>query len=585
MSAQIHPKAKKIQAINQQLINEFHPAVKKVSTAGQNLIQAYENVNKAVFTYTASLYALSHSGRNLDTEAKEQAEQLQKAAEAFKQINSEHLKWIDYFSKLITITAHNYSTEKDRIKHLFNKYAKNEKQMVKANNKGKQSYSQLDNFYSSALETLLHEQYQRYSFFTQRHLEVLKRHLIWSKFSTVLLENEFIFAESASELNSSDDIHRNKTVGPDEQNHLDDLYQSAEEAVLRLERSQSDGIQTLAESEKTLTIQGGYPIDNNNTENELHEQKTNSYEKNKFSPNSFRRESWSNSRKYELSDSPHNSRNSSLSPLSHKEHNTNNKNLEMLIEEKKSETENIVQNTEIEVAQSSNGHISKESEFYKENKDFNENSDNLTHNQTWKYLPSNIYKATPIVALLQQNNAKPTSYVESKMNFDENLQNDRQSLRNVPLANRDNNNLDRKYFPITFNPHLNSRSRESLNVLPITNPPNFFTSQRDISMGEKSPEKTRKPIVPLFSTSDYGRNVECIKAYEGNGSSQLSLKVGDQVILVKCGTRGWVLGRNIDATKKNYNFMAVVHLRTAICGPNICGFDLWGKHLRMTFAN
>jgi hypothetical protein len=49
---------------------------------------------------------------------------------------------------------------------------------------------------------------------------------------------------------------------------------------------------------------------------------------------------------------------------------------------------------------------------------------------------------------------------------------------------------------------------------------------------------------PIFSARDYGRLVECTTPYEAQSENQLSLGIGQRIMLVKNGTRGWVLARS-----------------------------------------
>jgi hypothetical protein len=52
-----------------------------------------------------------------------------------------------------------------------------------------------------------------------------------------------------------------------------------------------------------------------------------------------------------------------------------------------------------------------------------------------------------------------------------------------------------------------------------------------------------------FIPSDYGRLCECTTGYTAQGDNQLTIVVGERVILLKCGTRGWALCRSEDGTK------------------------------------
>nr|CAD2192944.1 unnamed protein product [Meloidogyne enterolobii] len=60
---------------------------------------------------------------------------------------------------------------------------------------------------------------------------------------------------------------------------------------------------------------------------------------------------------------------------------------------------------------------------------------------------------------------------------------------------------------------------------------------------------------PIFSPTDYNRLLECTTPYEAQGDNrdtQLSLGLGERILLMKSGTRGWVLGRSEDGSRQGW---------------------------------
>ncbi|KAI1716167.1 hypothetical protein DdX_07200 [Ditylenchus destructor] len=582
-------KARRINDINQQLLNQFHPAVGHVAVAGKNLVRALEAVNKALYAYTASLYGLSYSGKNAEEEAHEQAQQLQKTAEALKSIYSEHFKLVQQFAKLTVLINHNNESEKERLKNLVNTYAKKEKQLVKSVDKGRQTHSELENFYDTQLGITVDQQFQRYKFFADRHIELLRKQLEWSKFSVAVIEKDIIFDDGTTDVQH-------------EQNHLDELVQHAEEQQQQIETTeqqqrittennmaladtttptnghrasvdQPDGLDHYyshlnqpEETNQALKQATDAPITNNINEVQVERNNSGIYEKGK-SPRSLRKE-------FE-----HRSSQASSSPgLSHRQPSqaskTSKPSSEVAVDVgRTSSMENFTMQANQPPVYDT--HINREADA--------DSQRSLSLRPTHKELPANIYKPTPIVALLQQQQAKRSSYVDKSLYVESHptiYQDNRKSV-NLPvgevsygenistLYQQLRESHQHQYVPPTpyipparteERPHEEVRALRPTQPPPTAQKPSYIPSVVSIASsdttahtrersqdGASSKHSSAQRISqPIFSTSDYGSVVECTTGYTGQGDNQLSMDMGDRVVLVKCGTRGWVLGRSED---------------------------------------
>ncbi|VDK48002.1 unnamed protein product [Anisakis simplex] len=55
-----------------------------------------------------------------------------------------------------------------------------------------------------------------------------------------------------------------------------------------------------------------------------------------------------------------------------------------------------------------------------------------------------------------------------------------------------------------------------------------------------------------FMTSDYGKTLVCIHNFHGQTADQLSLKNGEKVILMKCGSKGWIFAKHVDTQRTGW---------------------------------
>lgn len=102
------------------------------------------------------------------------------------------------------------------------------------------THSELENFYDTQLGITVDQQFQRYKFFADRHIELLRKQLVysifmnlkyvtlfqeWSKFSVAVIEKDIIFDDGTTDVQH-------------EQNHLDELVQHAEEQQQQIETTE-----------------------------------------------------------------------------------------------------------------------------------------------------------------------------------------------------------------------------------------------------------------------------------------------------------------------------------------------------------
>lgn len=197
-------KSKQVNGIHRQLTADFHPAVKNVASAGQNLLRAYENVSRNHYVYTASLYALAFSSSTAENEVQQKCKELEQITEAMKAMNAEQAKLVDYFSKMTLTINRNCENEKERLKSLQAGFVKEERELTKAVERGKQTPEQLDNFYERELAEMRDQQAQRYRFFVEKHADLLRHLFDWTRFSTALMERQFGFGEAPTESGDAD---------------------------------------------------------------------------------------------------------------------------------------------------------------------------------------------------------------------------------------------------------------------------------------------------------------------------------------------------------------------------------------------
>uniref|UniRef100_A0A915DEL8 SH3 domain-containing protein n=1 Tax=Ditylenchus dipsaci TaxID=166011 RepID=A0A915DEL8_9BILA len=562
-------KARKIDEINKQLVNEFHPAVKNVALAGQNLVRAYDSVNKAFYLYTASLYGLSHSGKYAEKEARHHATQLQRTAESLKSIYSDHFKWVDYFANVIDVINQNNESEKERLKTMCHAYAKKEKHLVKAVDKGKMTQQDLDNFYETQLVLTMDQQFQRYNFFSQCHQDLLKKHFDWSKYSMEVLEKH-LFLEEEEE----------KDGNQHEQAHLDELYQHAEEQQKRM-ISEADNAQQPTsilndnpgkqfqssvdyqqaedmaldiyydrlKAAKEVVVHRGSNSQENGTERHSSQTNGSIYEKNK-SPRSLRKE-FEQRNSSQASSSPRlNYRQISQTKINGSEGIESTDNEGQFILKPRSDTN------------FTDSHAAE-----------GDGSQEVLHAQpSRKVLPPNIYKATPILCRqklirqriytrgspsLSMDNRKSvnlplnqqttegeelsTIYEQFKQVQQQQKQSQRSPTPYIPPSRRAEGNKTGAARP-NHPPPTAQKPGQMVSAVSVTSSDgSVHVRDKSLDAGSTSrPSSANRMSHPIFCTSDYGRVLECVNPYAGQGDNQLTMDVGEKVVLVKCGTRGWV---------------------------------------------
>uniref|UniRef100_A0A183USU7 SH3 domain-containing protein n=1 Tax=Toxocara canis TaxID=6265 RepID=A0A183USU7_TOXCA len=55
-----------------------------------------------------------------------------------------------------------------------------------------------------------------------------------------------------------------------------------------------------------------------------------------------------------------------------------------------------------------------------------------------------------------------------------------------------------------------------------------------------------------FMAADYGKMLVCIHNFHGQTANQLSLKAGEKVILIKCGSKGWVFTKHVESQRTGW---------------------------------
>ncbi|KAH7703688.1 drebrin-like protein [Aphelenchoides avenae] len=195
-----------------------------------------------------------------------------------------------------------------------------------------------------------------------------------------------------------------------------------------------------------------------------------------------------------------------------------------------------------------------------------------------KALPSSIYRPTPLVAQLKADRERAgysvPQYDERRPNpadvydalYRQDSANDGGDYRNgggeVPVHQKLANTPT--YVPLyaPIPERINERPPKpyqperplSQVAPPVAQKPSWQQRRESAQASQPSSPPAAPKVLPrpLFSAADYGRMVECTTSYDATADNQLSLKTGDKVVLVKSGSRGWVLGRSEDGAKQGW---------------------------------
>uniref|UniRef100_A0A915C142 IMD domain-containing protein n=1 Tax=Parascaris univalens TaxID=6257 RepID=A0A915C142_PARUN len=55
-----------------------------------------------------------------------------------------------------------------------------------------------------------------------------------------------------------------------------------------------------------------------------------------------------------------------------------------------------------------------------------------------------------------------------------------------------------------------------------------------------------------FMASDYGKLLTCIHNFHAQTADQLSLRPGEKVVLIKCGSKGWIFAKHVESQRTGW---------------------------------
>uniref|UniRef100_A0A8R1I7B0 SH3 domain-containing protein n=1 Tax=Caenorhabditis japonica TaxID=281687 RepID=A0A8R1I7B0_CAEJA len=154
------------QLVHDQLTNGFLPAAKNVGQAGMHLLKTYYMFQEALSNYCDATHKLIKSADTAGHKSKNEATELSKIFKEFVQGVNAHQKIIVEFDTLAH-KVHDYSSkDKEKIKAEFTEYKKEEKKILKR--KSGETEKDIAAFYRKAAFDWSRQQELRYKFFNDK---------------------------------------------------------------------------------------------------------------------------------------------------------------------------------------------------------------------------------------------------------------------------------------------------------------------------------------------------------------------------------------------------------------------------------
>ncbi|EYC11793.1 hypothetical protein Y032_0049g1772 [Ancylostoma ceylanicum] len=152
-----------------QLTTEFVPAVKEVAKAGAELLKVYQALQKSSDQYVHALKTLVRSSKKAFPGAKAQGDGLNDLVTQYAGIVDQHKKCVSEFAALVSKTTLYGNEEKEKLREIFSKYQKEDKEIEKQRKKGTKTQSDVQTFVNDSAKLFLQQQELRYRFFYEKH--------------------------------------------------------------------------------------------------------------------------------------------------------------------------------------------------------------------------------------------------------------------------------------------------------------------------------------------------------------------------------------------------------------------------------
>ncbi|CAI2357593.1 unnamed protein product [Caenorhabditis sp. 36 PRJEB53466] len=154
------------QLVHDQLATQFLPAAKNMGQAGMHLLKSYYVFQEALSTYCDATHKLIKSADSAGHKSKNEARELSKIFKLFVQGVNAHQKIITEFDALAH-KVHDYSNkDKEKLKAEFAEFKKEEKKIQKR--KGGETEKDVAAFYRKAAADWSRQQELRYKFFNDK---------------------------------------------------------------------------------------------------------------------------------------------------------------------------------------------------------------------------------------------------------------------------------------------------------------------------------------------------------------------------------------------------------------------------------
>ncbi|KAI6188154.1 hypothetical protein M3Y98_00323600 [Aphelenchoides besseyi] len=191
--------------IYRKLLNGFSPAVRNVAQTGTNLIAIRAAYFKAFHSHLDSLQELASSGTNTSEESSRFSAEITEIAGIMSNINKEDEKLFENFSNLIVAVNKFSESEKDRLKELQLRFAKDEKAISK-NVKRTGDRAELQDFYAQELRKAKEQHSQRYAYFAKNYLELLRKYAASAKLQLEMAEKQILELDAADAVKRLDEV-------------------------------------------------------------------------------------------------------------------------------------------------------------------------------------------------------------------------------------------------------------------------------------------------------------------------------------------------------------------------------------------
>lgn len=486
-----------VENVHKQLNKNFQPAIKGIADAGGKVLHSFSELQKSFDEYIRAVRVVAGSGKQAQPDVRKRADELEKIASVMQDIQEKHKVNIERFRGLVAKLNVHRSQEKNKLKEICREYKAREKAMKQAVQKGNKENNELEQFYEKEMNLAVNQQHQRYKFFVDNHKD-------WIRSYAELLDYIKEVADSAET--------EHKVATSDEEQSEEEEKKSNTEEANKEEHPQSTGRLTQPATEEET----GKPTRDQPSE----------------AGDSFLKKNW------KVAEEDETEFTSNRIPSSVKDSER---------DEIQREGENFILQPRqprttappvIERQRAPSPRIDYPTE--------GSNAPNVLEPRRktiqLTYWPSqeeerqgyvNVPAAPQsVLDVLQRLSDQEEPYRQSSSHQTSKQTSNRYSYQEPVPAER------KKYSPV---------SQDRMDGDHPNNQPNgiMFRSANINAIPTAI-------VPPAFRTSDYGKLLECVHDFNAQNANQLSLGVGERVVLIKCGSKGWVFAKHVESQRTGW---------------------------------